>query len=41
MLIDQQHAAADQHDTGHLRQAEGLVPKHMREYCDDGIARCD
>ncbi len=38
MLVNQQNAAADHRNASHLRAAEGLVPKDMREYGDDRVA---
>jgi hypothetical protein len=41
VLVNEQHAAADQHDAGHLWPAERLVPKEMRDHCDNRVARGD
>src|SRR5882762_7844560 len=41
VLVNEQHAAADQHDAGHLWPAERLVPEEMRDHCYNRIARGD
>ena len=38
MLVDQQDAAADQHEAAELRPAKGLVPHQMGDDRDRGIA---